>query len=114
MHLSIVCLTYPTWGMDGANMVDLSLKPGPMGRARWGIGQNCALTRKLKIDVHLAFLMHHNRYWSDLTWGMGVWRGKGPYNYASYIGQSMKSIGQIPHLPQVGEVGHTIDRCIRA
>ena len=46
MHLSIA--TYPTWGMDGANMGDMSLKPGPMGRARWGICQDCALTRKVK------------------------------------------------------------------
>ena len=36
--------------------------------------------------------------------------GKDPIiNYAPYMGQSMKFIGQIPYLPQVGEVGHTID-----
>ena len=48
MHLSMVCPTYPTCGMDGANMGDMSLKPGPMGRARWGICPNCALTRKVE------------------------------------------------------------------
>ena len=78
-------------------MGDMSLKPGPMSWARWGIYPNYALTRKLKINVCLAFLMHHNRYWSDLIWGIGVWMGEGPYNYAPYMGQSTKSIGQIPH-----------------
>ena len=32
--------------------------------------------------------------------GIGVWMGEGPYNYAPYMGQSMKFIGQIPrHSP---------------
>ena len=45
MHLSIVCPTYPTWGIGGGKHGSLSLKPGPIGRAKWGICQHCALTR---------------------------------------------------------------------
>ena len=45
MHLSIVCPTYPTWGIDGANMGGLSLSPGPIGGGQWGICHHCALNR---------------------------------------------------------------------
>ena len=39
----MVCPTYPTWGLGGANMGGLSLRPGPQGGARWGICQHCEL-----------------------------------------------------------------------
>ena len=116
MHLPIVCPTYPTrWGKTCIHG-SLSLKPGPIDRARWGICQHCALTRIIKNKACLPFMRCHNSNWNFPIWGMGVWTGVEPYNYAPYVGLSTQSIGQIPHhssiSPQVGEVGLTIVRCI--
>ena len=47
MHLSVVCPTDPTWGIDGANMGGMSSRPCPMGGGRWGICLHCTLNRIL-------------------------------------------------------------------
>ena len=48
-------LSFLGHAMDVAIMGELSLKPGPRGRARWGIGQQTrALTRKIEIQCLFA------------------------------------------------------------
>ena len=58
----------------------------------------------------------HNSNWNFPIWGMWVWTGVEPYNYAPYMGLSTQyyrtNPPSFPYLPKVGEVGHTIDRCI--
>ena len=55
MHLSIVCPTYPTWGIYGANMGSLSLWPCPIYGAGWGNCQQCTLNRILVGQSSYAF-----------------------------------------------------------
>ena len=48
-------LSFLGHAMDVAIMGELSLKPGPRGRERWGIGQQArALTRKIEIQCLFA------------------------------------------------------------